>query len=385
MLEESARRIASQVVPVLNQVQNSRQFGCLAAAGRAALEYGEKAKDLRDAGATVFEAAARANQRVAGEARALAGAAAHAKVAGQIGFDLVRARIAVSQAEETLRMFKSPAAESALVFMRPEMHKLQAAFESERAFQSKYREIASSLQNELNGSASRLGELALSAEKVASKSAIGRSILATGKVLTNEWIGRSLMVLGLGIASFKGFQEAPTNSTRWKIAYGASAGVGARLSDAGMGAAVARGENPVALLYDPTIKYGAKALGFGDAGDKLTIGKFYDQTMKTVVAYTQYWRTGDMEPLTKVHELSMKGEGSGILRGYSMIGDVLARSALVDTLLTKTADWQKNVPDDFKTSPSWWSAIKTDANSLLDVGKGALISAGEALGLSDEK
>src|SRR5579872_6863320 len=306
MFEASARRIVSQVAPLLNQVQNSRQFGSLAAAGRVALEHGENAKDLRDTGATIFEAAARANQRVAGEARALAGAAAHAKVAGQIGFDLVRARIAVSQAEETLRMFKSPAAESALVFMRPEMHKLQAAFESERAFQSKYHEIARSLRNELNGSASRLGEIALSAEKAASKSAIGRSILATGKVLTNEWIGRSLMVLGLGIASFKGFQEAPTNSTRWKIAYGAGAGVAARLSDAGLAAAFPRGENPVALLYDPAVKYGAKALGFGDVGDKLTIGKFYDQTMRTIVAYTQYWRTGDMEPLSKVHELSMK-------------------------------------------------------------------------------
>jgi len=366
----------------LSQVQNSRQFASLAAAGRVALEYGENAKDLRDAGATIFEAA-RANQRVAGEARALAGAAAHAKVAGQIGFDLVRSRIAVSQAEETLRMFHSPAAESALVFMRPEMHKLQAAFESERAFQSKYHEIARSLRSER--SASRLGEIALSAEKVASKSAIGRSILATGKVLTNEWIGGSLMVLGLGIASFKGFHEAPTNSTRWKIAYAAGAGVAARLSDAGLADAVARGENPVALLYDPTVKYGAKALGFHDAGDKLTIGKFYDQTMKTVVAYTQYWRTGDTEPLSKVHELSMKGEGSEVLRGYSMIGDVLARSALVDTVLTKTADWQKNVPDDFRTSPSWWSAIKSDANSLLDIGKGALISAGEALRPSDKK
>jgi hypothetical protein len=60
----------------------------------------------------------RPNQRSAeGASRALAGSARHAKAAGQIGFDLVRARVAVSEAERAVELFRSPAAASALVFL----------------------------------------------------------------------------------------------------------------------------------------------------------------------------------------------------------------------------------------------------------------------------
>jgi hypothetical protein len=132
-IQDFARRIASETMPILQDVQGCALLGSLASAATvtSALGAGTLVKDLGGLGA-IYDAAG-ANERVGGELRALAGAAAHAKVSGQIGFDLVRARVALSQAEEAARTLKSPVAESALVFRRPELQRLQNAFESERA------------------------------------------------------------------------------------------------------------------------------------------------------------------------------------------------------------------------------------------------------------
>jgi hypothetical protein len=197
-IADIARRMALQMTPTLHDAKGFKTAAL--AIGKAAVGPATLVKDFAGAGGAIYDAA-RANERIAGQARALAGAAAHSKVAGQIGFDLVRARIAVSQAEEIARTFKSPAAESALVFMRPELQKLQSAFESERIYLHKYREIAVGLDRKIEGAASsRLGEFALAAEKVASKSSVGRSIIATGRFLSHPWIANSLVAVGIGIA-----------------------------------------------------------------------------------------------------------------------------------------------------------------------------------------
>jgi hypothetical protein len=380
-VQNFAMRTASRTMLILHDVQGCVLLGSLASAETLtnALGAGTLVKDFGGLGA-IYDAA-RANERVGGELRALAGAAAHAKVSGQIGFDLVRARVAVSQAEEAAQIFKSAAAESALVFMRPELQRLQHAFESERAYTREYRQIAAGLREQLgSASVSKLGQLALAAEKVASRSSIGRSILSTGKLLAQPWVSKSLFVLGVGIASIKGYVEAPTNAVQWKVGYGVGAGSLSGLADAGLAAGVARGGNPAALLYDPAVKYGAKALGFGDAGDKLTIGTFFEESSKSIISLIQAYRTGDSGPMNAIHQRSMSRNGHMVLQGYSIIGEALSRTALVDTALTKAADWHNGVPNEFKTSASWWSALKSDADSITDAVKGAAITIGERVG-----
>ncbi|MGU3286232.1 hypothetical protein [Methylobacterium mesophilicum] len=375
-IDEVAKRIASRVTPELQIVKGFMTFSNLAATTVGVMS-GDAATLVKDLGGAANAAAelshkslALAGMRFSGEGRALKMAAAHARVAGQIGFDLVRARVAVAEAEEAMRHFKSPAAESALVFMRPELDKLQHAFECERGTQSKYRDIAGSLQSK----SSNFGALAHAAENTASKTMLGRGLLATGKMLSHPWVGTSLVALGVGIASIKGFSEAPTASNKWKIGYGAASGIAAGVSDLGLASAVAAGGNPLALFYDPAVKYGAKSLGYGDAGDKLTIGTFFENCSTNVVALTQGLTTGDMAPMSAVHKRNMDGAGSKIIQGYAMIGDAMSKSALVDTAITRVADWTNNVPSEFKSSPSWWSAIESDGGSVMDAAKGALMT-----------
>ena len=389
-IADIARRVALQITPTLRDAKGFKTAAL--AIGKAAVGPATLVKDIAGAGGAIYDAA-RANERIAGQARALAGAAAHSKVAGQIGFDLVRARIAVSQAEEIGRTFKSPAAESALVFMRPELQKLQSAFESERIYMHKYREIAVGLNRKIGGAtSSRLGEFALAAEKVASKSSVGRSIIATRRVLSYPWIAHSLVALGIGIASFNGYVEAETNSKAWKFGYGAGAGFTSGVADLGLAEAVAaRGTNPAALLYDPVVKYGPKALGYGKLGDRLQISTFYEDCSKLIVSFTQALTTGDLEPMNAVHSRLMNGNGHLVLQGYASIGEVLSKSALIDAARTRAADWHSAVPDEFKTSPSWWSALKSDACSVMDfrfgfipaVVKSAVTAIGEKLGISE--
>src|ERR1700722_7397286 len=109
---ETSHRIAREAIPTLHEAKGFRSFGVLAGAlalGKAAVIPGTIIKDFGSFGA-LYDAA-RANERIAGQTRALTSAAAHARIAGQIGFDLARARIAISQTEEIARVFKSRAAE----------------------------------------------------------------------------------------------------------------------------------------------------------------------------------------------------------------------------------------------------------------------------------
>jgi hypothetical protein len=377
-IRQVAARIAREAVPVLNSAQAFRGFCSLVSTqslSQVALGGADFIRDVGGAADAIYSAA-RVNERLGGEARALAGAAAHAKVAGQLGFDLARARVAVTQVEVAARAFKSPAAESALVFMRPELHRLEAAFESERVFQSSYQKIASGLRGKLEAGAkaSSLGDVALAAEKIASRSAVGRGIMSTGRVLSNPWVSRSLIVLGIGIAMLKGHSDAPTNSEQWKLGYGVAAGISLGVSEVRLGQAVAMGRaNPLVLLYDPAVKYGAKALGYKEKdADKYTIGTFYDDCAKSIVSLTQAVKTGDSEPMNAVHKQSMQGNGNRIFQGYSMIGDALSRSSLIDAALTRAAEWHSNVPSEFTTAPGWWDSLKSDVHSIIEIGSGAL-------------
>ena len=373
-IDEIAKRVARRVTPDLRSVQGLIAFSSLAAGavGGMGVETATLIKDFGGAANSAAEVAHRASEltgmRLSGERRALAAAATHARVAGQLGFDLVRARVAVAQAEEVVQHFKSSAAQSALTFMRPELGRLQAAFESERSVQGKYLEIMRSLRSK----SSSLGVLAHAAESTASKTMMGRSLLATGKLLIHPWVGKSLIVLGVGIAAIKGGSEAPTASNAWKAGYGTAGGIAAGVSDIGLGQA-ARG-NPLALFYDPAVKYGAKAMGYGEAGDKLTIGTFFDNCSTNIFALTQGLTTGDTAPMSAVHKRNMEGAGSTVLQGYAMMGDMMSRSALVDAAMTRVADWSNNVPSDFRSSPSWWSALKSDGGSIVDAGRGAWLT-----------
>jgi hypothetical protein len=142
-----------------------------------------------------------------------------------------------------------------------------------------------------------------------------------------------------------------------------------------MRAAILAGRaSPAAALFDPAVKYGAKAVGLGDAGDKITIGKFYEGCSKSIVGLTQGLWTGDSAALNEVHKHNMSGSGSTVLRGYAMIGDVLSRSSVLNTAEDRIIDWYQNVPKDMRTSSNFWEALKQDAGSIGDVGKGLILT-----------
>jgi hypothetical protein len=378
-----AKSIARKIAPYLNEANQLHAVGgalingATSAAAIAVFEKTNEALGVLDATRQVLEGAARSTKRAQGAARALDAAAKHAKAAGQIGFDVVRLRVEVAKAEAAVKALKSEAAASALVFMRPALQEAQAAFESERYFQKGYAEIAAKLKD---GKSSALGEMAIAAEKLAEKSTIGRGLLATGKFLTSEGITKPLLVIGIGVAAIKGYQETTDKSVIWKTAGGAISGVTALAKDGGMGAAVAAGRmNPAALLFDPAVEHGARALGFKDEGKKLTIGSFYEACNNSIYGLTKGALTGDSEALTKAHEANMSGNVSRIMQGYAMIGEAISRSALGDTALTKLADATQGVPEEFRTSSSWWDAFKSDVGSVLEAGKGAVIAAGEKI------
>jgi len=371
-IADIAGEIARRAVPTLHEVQQVLAVGRTMAAG--AISAGALVDTAVDVGdiAGVLKDAAQSNKRADGAARALQAASAHARVAGQLGFDLVRVRIEVSKAEAAVRTLKSPAAASALVFLQPSLRQAQSAFESERFFQRNFRDIAVKLQN---GGRSAVGEAALAAEKLASKSVIGRGLLTFGRVLTKPLVANTLMAVGVGVASIKGYDEAPTQSERWKMGYGAAGGAVSWISDKGLTVAVAAGRlNPAALLFDPAVKYGAKAFGEAKLGDQLTIGSFYEGCSNTIISLTQALTTGDSAPMNEVHKQHMTGNGNKVMQGYSMLGDAFSRTGLVDTALTKTADWYNDVPEDIRTSSSWWDGLSSDASALGHAGRGAVIT-----------
>lgn len=164
----------------------------------------------------------------------------------------------------------------------------------------------------------------------------------------------------------KGYGEAPTKSSLWKTGYGATAVASSMLVEHGM-----KGLNPAAALYDPVAKAATSALGLKNVD--VTIGSFYDDCTKHIFAITQAVTTGDTAPMNRVHEELMAGNGSTILKGYAAMGDAIGQTALVDTGMTKLADWWNNVPADFRTSPSWWEAAQSDSRSLMDAGRGMMM------------
>lgn len=373
-LRAVATRIAQAATPMLQQAQECRAVGRVFAAGAASVD---SAKDIHGVAEAVRDAA-RSTQRAQGAARALQAASAHARIAGQMGLDLARMRVEVAKAEEAVRVFRSPAAQSALQFLRPSVLQAQVAFESERYFQIQFQSIARRLRD---GRSSALGEAALAAEKVASKSSIGRGLLATGRLVTRSAVGNALIVVGIGVASFNGYKEAPTRSVPWKAGFGAAAGAASMLTEFGPKAAVMAGRaNPAALLFDPAVKYGARAMGYGAAGEHLTVETFYQDCSRSIMALTHGLMTGDAEAISETHRRNMAGNGHLVTKGYAMLGEALSRSALIDTAMTKSTEWYANVPEDFKTASSWWDAIASDAGTLAEIGRGIGLTIKEKLG-----
>jgi hypothetical protein len=370
----TAGQISSAIRPILHEVAPMLAAGSAIAAAvhnPALLDSAEKLKDFGGLAEPIAHAV-HSTERAQGAGRALDAAAKHARVAGQIGFDLARTRREIGLAEQLATRLKSPAAESALVFMRPSLHRLQSDFERERYFVRRYREIARQLKG---ADSSMVGKAALEVEKIAEKSVIGRTLLSAGRILVNPLVAKALLVVGVGVAGIKGYEEAPTDARAWKVAHGIGAGASSFVADAGMGAAILAGRaNPAAALFDPAVKYGAKAVGLGDAGDKITIGKFYEGCSKSIIGFTQGFWTGDSAALSEVHKHNMSLSGSTVLRGYAMIGDVLSRSSVLNAAEDRIVDWYKNVPQDMRTSSSFWEALKQDTGSIGEVGKGLMLT-----------
>src|SRR5258708_5707556 len=97
-----ARRLAAENSPTLHLVQGFR-WAASKLTAEAVLDGATKAVDGVKSAADAAKETGKFYRLVHGEQRAILGAARHALAGGQLGFDLVRMRVAVSQAEEAVR------------------------------------------------------------------------------------------------------------------------------------------------------------------------------------------------------------------------------------------------------------------------------------------
>jgi hypothetical protein len=264
---DAAKAIHRTLAPNLHTTQQMN-----ALSNSIAVKIGEWSKD--GAGAVEGLRTGAMTTRWAGEStQALKAATRHMRVMGQMGRDVARMTREIEFAREAVRSFKSPAAASAIAFMQPALTAAQGAYEQERALWRGYLNMAReySVYSE-----SGLGKFALGAEKFLSKSSIGRGLLEHGgTILSARWVDRGLKGVGAGIAAVKGYEDSVLKTRTGKAASAATAGALSLGTDVAMGQAALAGRiHPAALLFDPAVKYGAQALGLGDAGDKITFGKW---------------------------------------------------------------------------------------------------------------
>lgn len=257
---------------------------------------------------------------------------------------------------EIARATRSRAAEAALVFMKDSLQQTELAYERTRGLRNEFRDLAKRLGSiEAPG----LGRAASTLERSLS----GRSLVSSLKPLLPV-LGNLITTVGVGVASIKGYQDAPSDSARWKVAHGIAAGA----------TSFAVGKlNPIIALTDASIVNYGKAFGIKqETTETLTIGNFYENSTKSFLALTQGLVTGDTNPLNKAHQHNMSANGNIVLRGYAHIGEALSNSALVDKTMTNVADWWHDVPSDMRSSSSWWEALKSDADSISDIRKGVV-------------
>lgn len=289
---------------------------------------------------------------------ALKAATRHMSAMGQIGRDVTRMTREVGLAEEAVRSFKSPAAASALVFMKPALAAAEGVYEQEKALWYGYLKLS---QEYSVHSETGIGKFALGAEKIVSKSLIGRGLLETGgKILSNRWVDGGLKGVGAGIAAIKGYEDSVLKSRAGKAVSAATSGLLSLGTDVAMSKAALAGKvHPAALLFDPAVKYGAQAIGLGDAGDKITFGKWAEGTANVLSGIAGALWTGDSKPLDDVHARNMSGKNGMVLQGYAMLGEAIASSSIVDSAMMKVADWIAGVPPDFTNSDTWWSGAES--------------------------
>ncbi len=362
---EFACRAINMVAPTLQEAAQFARNGAVACAavvgtGIESISSAHAfASTIKDVGAEGAKLAARAG----GFERAVEAAGRNARLAGQIGFDLVRQRVEYSRAQEIARVMKSPAAESALAFMKGPLLETEAAFAQTRSFQNGYRDLALRLEP------SFVGKSALAVERGAER-LLGQGLMSRLKPILPK-IGKFIGVTGIFVASIKGYQGAPTDSIAGKVAYGAGAGVMAFAVDKVIY------KNPVIALADASIVNYAKALGASkEAAETLTISSFYDDSARIIGAYAHAIATRDTAPLDRVHKHNMSANANIVIRGYAQLGEALTRSSLVDKAMTDVVDWMYDVPTEYRTSSSWWEAIRSDAGSVADLGASVVEAVG---------
>jgi len=139
------------------------------------------------------------------------------------------------------------------------------------------------------------------------------------------------------------------------------AGTMSALTDIGMGAKIVAGKwNPAVALYDPVVKYGSKAIGQGDLGEKFTISKWIEGTANVYAAYAEAFWYRDSEALTRVHAQNMSAANGVVLQGYAQLGDAFSKSGVIERTVDgvdAVSQFVKSVPGHFKKAAAWWEAL----------------------------
>lgn len=353
---EAAKSMSQKLAPGLVESQRARQLAD-AMQKRWGTKDGLKelgvAKDFGGLADPIAQAA-RSTFQSYDATHAFAQAHQHLLVIAQQGRDAIRLEKELEMATMVARSFKSPAAESATVFMQSYIAQARSTQHEARSMRHGYNLIYDEYKRSVE---SGVGKLALDLEKQLLKSSTGRALLTGGKILAKPLVQEGLVAVGGIVAAQEAYHNSVSN--REAVKYGAAvlAGTGNVAADVIIGAKILAGKwNPAVALYDPAMKYGSKAIGYGELGEKLTISKWIEGTANVYAGIAEAYWYGDSEALDRLHMQNMSGANGMVLQLCASAGDKISKSRVIDVAVD-TVEFVKKVPDHFKSALAWWEAL----------------------------
>jgi uncharacterized protein YodC (DUF2158 family) len=229
-------------------------------------------------------------------------------------------------------------------------------------------------------SPSTLGRMAVAVENLMGKTTAGQKLLSSGKLLANPILLKSMTLIGGAASGIQAYHNSSSKSDEGKSVTAAMTASFVTSKELYIGARVASGTlNPLALVYDPLVKYGGQAIGLDkETAEGLTVGKWFEGSGNMYAALAETLATGDAAPLDQVHADNMVGKYGKVIQGYAMIGDTISKTPVMDKLTTDLADWWTGVPHDFRRSSTWWEAASSTAaqtaSSMKEAGDGLWIT-----------
>ena len=282
----------------------------------------------------------------------------HLAASRQLGDEYARALAVIGDARAKARL-GSKAAESALTFMEPHLNASREAWKAAHSRASSYQSVMA----KYSGSpVTSIGKFARDAERLMEGNAAGRLMLQSGRVLNSKMVSQGLKKVGWLATALDQHNKSPFKSGVGRIIDSVAHASAQTVVSGAISTAVMAGRmSPAALVFDPAVTYGARAIGLGDMGEKLTIGKLVEGTVAAFGAVGSAIVQGDSAPADVFHERSMRGDYGYVYQGWSAIGQTIADTGVVADAFEAGADFcekvSTSVSNSFQAAGVWWDTV----------------------------